>query len=837
MPVFKRSQQDSLTGLPTRDVFVSKANKVLLRGSSNEYAAVYMRLVNLGMYIVRHGRKAGEEVVVLIATKLRENPAIEAVGRLSSGSFAALAPVNRVEEALGAINHLLPTFGETDGLMLKGGYCAMRNDLTLDEAMARAHYAYEDVRIGSPAYSRLFDQGLETVYNRRAYVVEHLNDAIARGEIRAYAQPIIRVLTGQICEVEILARWKSEEFGFFRPDEFIPELERHRLIHQLDGEVVRLACKQWKEASDLGINVPFGINLSRLDFELCDIFAVVIEHMRAYDVPVDQVHIEVTESALAQSNSLLLTGIDRFRRTGFELYLDDFGSGYSTLQVLEGKSFDVVKLDMSLLREVERNERARVIVADAVSMVKRLNLQTLCEGVETEDQFLFLKAVGCEKAQGYYFSRPVSHEEIMEHLEDTIDLHETPEDKRYYDSLGKINLIDGTRSSVHGVEAAHFLGTQPFAIVEVRGQSVSFLSSNAAFNRFVESSLARSIEELVHRLSDDLSSLRNKVLFSASKARVTGEAQRFDFVMEGNFLSMGISYVEGSEGREAYLMEILSVTKYSQFNDFKLLEESLRFLYTIFKRIDLLDVTDRTWRNIYLNVPRYNALRAGATPQDEIVAFCETFIHPDDRRRFLEFYDLTTVERRIAKQGSVHLADVFFALSDNDRYEDQLFMLIPVSMGGHKQFLSCMRDLDISGLTRQYSASSERISDEVLLSGILAVTERLIFWKDDKGRFLGANERFLDYYGFSSVECILGKTDEDLGWTRNAHFPVDEKKVLAGKQVLDVEGYTCRREELRDIRVSKMPLWNEGKVIGLVGFLVDVGPHVSKKDSKETGDE
>ncbi len=824
MPIFARGLKDGLTGLPNRESFMGNARKIIAKDPHTSLSVVYMRLINLAIFNVREGAGAGESVIKQVASKLVKEIPTNAVGSLELGTFVALMSTEEVEGLLEQINMELPETSEKDGLALKAGYCSIRDGQELEDAFLRARYAFEDIQFDSPAYSRFFDPGLETVYNRRAYVVEHLDDAIERGEIRAYAQSIVRVLTGMICEVEILARWETEEFGFLRPDEFIPELERHQLIHQLDAEVIRLACSQWKEASELGINVPFGINLSRLDFELCDIFSVVTELMDQYGVPVDQVHIEVTESALAHSDNLLLNGIRRFRDAGFELYLDDFGSGYSSLQVLEGTSFDVVKLDMSLLREVEENERARVIVADAISMVKRLNLQTLCEGVETLEQFMFLKAVGCEKAQGYYFGKPVSHEEIMSHLSETADLHETTEDQRYYDSIGRVNLIDGTRSSVHGVEAAHFLGTQPFALVEVRGQSITFLSANTAFARFVGRSRAHTLDGLVDMLSGSLSSLRNTALYSASKAISTREPQRFDFVIEGNICTFGLTHVESSPGREAFLVEILSITKYSQFNDFKLLEDSLRFLYSIFKRIDLLDMTDNTWRNIYLNVPRYNALRAGETPQDEIVAFCDTFIHPDDKRRFLDFYDLNTVDERLTHVQTAHLTDIFFALSDNNRYEDQLFMLIPISMDGHKQFLSCMRDLDIEGLARQRAGFSNRISDDVLLSGILDVTERLIFWKDDRRRFLGANQRFLDYYGFESIEDILGKTDEDLGWTRNAHFPTDECRVLRGERVLDVMGKTVCKQGTRSIRVSKMPLWREGKVIGMVGFLVDEGP-------------
>lgn len=830
MAFIRRSTQDNLTGLLNRESFEHRVRKVALHAEPGYLCVVFLRLLNLGTYGVRHGASVADDVLKLVATRLRSHLSSYAVGRFESGSFVAIAPTHKVEEILTSINRDLPSPDEADGLELKAGYCVLRDDLDIDQLILRARYAFEDIRYASPAFSRLFDSGLEAAFNRLTYVVEHLDDAIERGEIRAFAQPIVRVLTGKICEVEILARWESEQYGFLRPDEFVPELERRQLIHRLDAEVVRLACKQWAEASAHGTNVPFGINLSRLDFELCDMYQVVRDAMAAYEVPIGQVHIEVTESALAHSTQLLMRGISQFRSAGFELYLDDFGSGYSSLQVLEGTSFDVVKLDMSLLREVENNERARVIVADTISMVKRLNLQTLCEGVETEDQFLFLKAVGCEKAQGYFFSKPMSHEEIMSYLHGTQLSHETSEDQRYYNAIGKVNLIDGTRASVYGVEAAHFQGTQPFALIEIRGQGISFLSANVAFIRFVENSGSQSLDGFVRRLRHDLSDVRNKILYATSKCRKKNSHQRFDFVLEGNICTMGVSYVESSCGRDAHLIEVLSVTKYSQFNDFKLLEESLSFLYSLFTRIDLLDVTDNTWHNLYLNVPHYHALREGATPQDEIDAFCETFIHPDDRARFLEFYDLSTAKERLAHVHTVHLAETFFALSDTSRYDDQLFMLIPASIGGHEQYLSCMRDLDIARTARMHAGSGDLISDEVLLSGILDVTERLVFWKDDRKRFVGANQHFLDYYGFDSVESVLGKTDEDLGWTHNAHFDLDERRVLQGEQVLGSVGYTERRGELRDIRVSKMPLWLEGKVIGMVGFLVDSGPHKTGMD-------
>ncbi|MDO4537309.1 MAG: EAL domain-containing protein [Coriobacteriales bacterium] len=824
MSLFKRGTYDSVTGLQDRESFFLQAEKTLRSSDEPNLSAVYLNLLNIGAYTVRCGDAAGEKVIKSVAAFLCDTVTSKRVGRFSTGSFMALMPADLVEDVVEKINRELPTTTDSRDLVLKAGYCPIKEGLTIPNALSRAQYAFEDILLDSPVQSRLFDRGLETAFERRAYVVEHLDDAIERGEIQAYSQPIIRVLTGRICEVEVLARWESEQFGFLRPDEFIPELERSRLIHKLDAEVIRRACQQWSEAAQKGIHVPFGINLSRLDFELTDIYGVVVDCMARYRVPIDQVHIEVTESALAHNDTLLDEGIGRFKRAGFMLYLDDFGSGYSSLQVLEGTGFDVAKLDMSLLQEVETNERARVIVADAVSMIKRLAMQTLCEGVETEDQYLFLKAVGCEKAQGYYFGRPTKHEDTMSRLNETAKLHESPEDKRYFDSVGRVNLLDGSRSDVQGVEAASFVGTKPFAIVEARGSAIALLAANNAFERFIGDAGIQGSEDFVNRMSTDFSDIRTKGLFAASKARALNESQQFDFIANGHFCTLGITHVDSSQGRDAYLVEVLSVAQYSQFNDFRLLEQSLTFLYTTFKRIDLLDVTDQTWRNIYLNVPRYTSLRANETPQDEINAFCETFIHPDDRERFLEFYRLDTVEERARIMASSYVSSSFFALSDNERYEEQMFLIIPVSMGGHKQYLSCLKSLDDLAHARNKITNNELITDDVLLTGILNIPNRVIFWKDTRLRYIGANDAFLNYFGVDDVGKLLGRTGYELGFDAlGQKLREDELEVLKGMVVLDFETIARTRHGVRRCRCSKMPLFRNGRVIGLVGFIVDLG--------------
>lgn len=829
MPATTRFSRDALTGLQDRVAFSYQADTVLRKGSKRgfSYAAVYLALLNLSPYVARRGMDAGEGVLKTVAQLLREQLSDKQVGRYSTGTFVALVPVDFVDALVKEANNSLPDREGVDPLILKAGYCELTSKLPLDMAVERAKYAFESIKPNDPELVCRFDESLEVAFKRRAYVVEHLDDAIKRGEIRAYAQPIIRTLTGRVCEVEVLARWESEEYGFLRPDEFVPELESHQLIHRLDTEVIRLACKQWNEANSLGVSVPFGVNLSRLDFELTDMYTAVTDSMARYGVPVDQVHIEITESALASNVDMLKADIERFRRAGFQLYLDDYGSGYSSLRVLEGSSFDVVKLDKSLLDEVEHNERARAIVADSVSMIKRLALETLCEGVETEEQFLFLKAVGCQKVQGFYFGKPLPHEDILSYLSEHAETYETSEES-YYDLVGRVNLIDGTRASVQGIEAVTFLGTQPFALIEIRDdQRITFLSVNNAFQRHVATAYGQGVEELTERLSGDLSNVRNGILYTASKTLQTKEPAQFDFVVDGRICTVSLTHVGSMRGRDAFLVEVLSTTRYSRFNEFRLLEESLHFLYTMFKRIDLLDEENRIWHNIYLNVPRYNALRKDGTPEDEIDAFCNTFIHPDDRERFLAFYDLSTVEERLREAPTDHLAETFLALADSGRFESHIFMIIPAVMRGHRQYLSCMRDLDLplESIMRKRVSGDGHVDDEALLTGLLEVTDRNIFWKDEQRRFLGANQNFLTYYGLT-LEDILGNTDEDMGWTeRNLHYRDDEWRVLEGDRIHQVRGMTWDATgEARAIECNKMPLTRDGRIVGLVGYFKDVGP-------------
>lgn len=557
-----------------RITFIEHINQHYDQCFDGSHELCYLHINNLKHYNRLNGIESGDEILHSVMGKLVELSNGRLVGRHAGNAVLFLVPRGMAESVITTINQMLPTFGEVEGLEAKMGSVVCLSPMTVSDCIKRAAYACESVRFDHSASYRLFEGELQHAFEKRTYVIDHLDEAIAAGEIRAWAQPIFRLLTNKICEVEVLARWMSDRYGFLRPDEFIPELERHRIIHKLDLEVIRLACAQWREAADGGIAVPFGINLSRLDFELCDIYTSIRQIMERYDVPIGSIHIEITESTLESDRGLVSEGVQRFCEAGFKVYMDDFGSGYSSLGQMARHTFDVIKIDKSMLDDVDTNQRARAVLADTVAMVKRLGMQTLCEGVETAQQLEFLRAIGCEKAQGFYLDKPLPHTDMMQRLSDQAQnekVHEDPTDTAYYDAVGQINMLEGVSANLNGIEAAPFLGRNPVAVLEFGEDGVHVISSNYAYSNMLTRLGFESFEEFMAYTTTEATHINRHARRAAELARSTGEPQCFDFIVRDVFCQTTLQLVAHSATRQAYLSIISSVENAPQVTERTLL--------------------------------------------------------------------------------------------------------------------------------------------------------------------------------------------------------------------------------------------------------------------------
>ena len=480
---------DFLTGLPSFAVFRKEVNDLLSSAASNtdgaRHAIAFFNIENFKHYNQRYGYPAGDELISHLARSVTEAFPNSALSRFAVDQFVALVRLDELHDGVAAVRGAFRREHKDTTIWLRVGYYALgAEDLDAGIACDRAKAACDELRGRRDAFMREYDDELRHKITWRRYVLEHFDEALEKGWIRAYCQPIIRVASGETCDVEALARWNDPVEGLVPPLEFVNVLEDARLVHKLDLAILRDVCRTCRELEKAGEPyISFSINLSRLDFELCDIVAEVEAVLGEYGIPCERVAIEITESALTGNQEFLGSEVQRFRDAGFEVWMDDFGSGYSSLNVLKDYTFDLVKIDMAFLRGFEGSSNARVMLAKVIDLVKELGIKTLVEGVESAEQYEFLRALGCGRAQGFLFGKPQPMPASIEGVPN--DAHPPVEalaKHEFYEEIGRVNLM---RPDPHPPVNGHYLPSDVAAcIIRKRGDRFEHLNTNDLYARF-----------------------------------------------------------------------------------------------------------------------------------------------------------------------------------------------------------------------------------------------------------------------------------------------------------------------------------------------------------------
>lgn len=404
---------DELTGIPNMHSF-SGAIPVLFEGIEEfdiRYSILYMDIENFKAYNDRNGFVAGDDLLRDVAKGLQKIFANEMVARYSDDHFVAICESSVANDRAMAARNLVSSLRGDVRLHLKTGIFQpeMKENMDINRACDKARYACNEIKRHPGEFVKTYDDNLDTEVRRRQHVINNVKRAVAEDWIKVYYQPVVRCAdgSGELCGYEALARWIDPEFGFMPPFAFIETLEEFREIDKLDRCVIEQVCRDLRAEIDAGNDVvPVSLNFSRLDFELYDVPAFLHEMSNKYDIPSSLLDVEITESALTERFNELQKNMSTLRQGHYSLWLDDFGSGYSSLNVLKDFQFNVLKIDMAFLRGFEDNEKSRPILQHIVSLAKELGMVTLCEGVETREQFEFLASIGCDRAQGYYFGKP-----------------------------------------------------------------------------------------------------------------------------------------------------------------------------------------------------------------------------------------------------------------------------------------------------------------------------------------------------------------------------------------------------------------------------------------------
>lgn len=416
----KISVLDELTGIHNMMYFRREAYKTLIDEDSSieDLVFLFLDIENFKSYNETYGFHKGNELLSMVASLIDGTFKGDVVSRFSDDHFVVLTDYPTCEQKINAISdEIRKVQGEVHLELKCGAYKADDGEFDASLACDRARFACNSIKKHYDRNFRLYDKALEKKFQMKQYIVNSIDIAIENRYIKVYYQPVISAKTGKICGLEALARWLDPAYGLLSPAQFIETLEEYRQIHKLDKYVIEQVCMDYVEAKEKKLPfAPVSVNFSRLDFELCDIVGYLDKMVSKYGVPKKFIDVEITESALTDQHDFLPQAIKNLRASGYKVWLDDFGSGYSSLNVLKDYTFDVLKIDMKFLVGFDDNVKTKPILDNIVGLSKQMDMMALTEGVETPQQYEFLKQIGCHMAQGYLFSKPVPLSELREKI-------------------------------------------------------------------------------------------------------------------------------------------------------------------------------------------------------------------------------------------------------------------------------------------------------------------------------------------------------------------------------------------------------------------------------------
>lgn len=416
--LLKLSISDEVTGIANMHYFRSQALE-LMHDKSVDIATLiflFLDVENFKILNEKYGFWEGNAFLKNFADMTEKVFKDSIVAHFSNDNFVVLTKNEAVQERLQTIRRNLLGMNYDTKLGLKvGAYKPENRECLPLIACDHARYACYSIKKHYNHDYCEYDSSMAANFQKKQYIINNIDEAIKAGHIKVYYQPVVNAANGKLCGLEALARWDDPQYGFLSPADFIQTLEEYYQIYKLDMYVVEKVCRNFVYAKEQGLAlIPVSLNFSKLDFNLINLAEEVEECLKKYGVDKKLIHIEVTESTLSGDDERLKEMLKKFRTNGYALWLDDFGAGYSGLNVLKEYDFDMMKIDMKFLHGFSGNVKARQILKNIISMAKELGMSTLTEGVETEEAYQFLKENGCEQIQGYLFGRPMPDHELYE---------------------------------------------------------------------------------------------------------------------------------------------------------------------------------------------------------------------------------------------------------------------------------------------------------------------------------------------------------------------------------------------------------------------------------------
>lgn len=405
-------QYDRLTGVYSKEYFYQQVRDILFRNPDVKYDILCSDIENFKLINDAFGMAAGDRLLRQVAKLCTQRLGDHGIcGRLSADQFACLLE-HREDYAnemfTQSDSRINDDFGDQNVIMKYGIYTVEDREVSVEQMCDRALLAAHSIKGQYGKHFTLYDDKLRGTLLRRQAITDGMETALATGQFEVYLQPKYQIRDGQLAGAEALVRWNHPEWGLQPPGEFIPIFERNGFITKLDQYVWERACallQEWDQKGYPRINI--SVNVSRMDIYNVNLADVLTGLVQKHGLSPSRLHLEITESAYTDTSRQLIDTLGSLRKLGFIIEMDDFGSGYSSLNMLTEMPVDVLKLDMKFIQTEITRPAGQGILRFIVDLARWMKLSVVAEGVETREQLERLQNDGCDYAQGYYFAKPM----------------------------------------------------------------------------------------------------------------------------------------------------------------------------------------------------------------------------------------------------------------------------------------------------------------------------------------------------------------------------------------------------------------------------------------------
>ncbi|MDO5560704.1 MAG: EAL domain-containing protein [Oscillospiraceae bacterium] len=473
-----QSEIDDVSGIYNSKAFCRKAGQLIRGNPDIKYVIVRWDIDRFKVFNDIYGIKEGDRLLARIGSLYQNNEENQRVcGRWEADHFVICMQYEKFQtsEIETSLRNLFSSYNTDFEFIVRFGiYVVDEPDLDVGLMCDRALLALRSIKGSYAKRSEYYNDSMRAALIEEQQIISEMKSALDDGQFIVYFQPQYNYATKQLHGAEALVRWKHPVRGLISPAKFIPVFEQNGFITQVDIYMWEQVCRYQRSWLDRGIKaVPVSVNVSRIDIYNHRLCMIITQLLEKYNLDVSLVRLEITESAYMDDARQLISVVDRLRSYGFYVEMDDFGSGYSSLNTLKEVPVDMLKLDMKFMDHDSSDDKSGSILSSVVRMAHMIKLPVIAEGVETKKQADYLKSIGCFYMQGYYFAKPMPADQYERVLCETSQ--ELSVDKRFKDDIADAQQFLNA-STQATLLFNSFVGGA--AIVEYNGTTVEALRMN-----------------------------------------------------------------------------------------------------------------------------------------------------------------------------------------------------------------------------------------------------------------------------------------------------------------------------------------------------------------------